>query len=293
MLNRMSLKDTLFSVKHTINCGGSLIDLNQPKIMGILNITPDSFYDGGMHFSEALVLEHVNRMHTEGAAIIDVGGYSSRPGAADVSIEEEKKRVQKALKIIRANFPDIILSIDTFRAEIASLAVNEYGVNLINDISSGRLDEQMLLTAGRLNVPYIMMHMQGIPRNMQVNPKYADIIRELIAFFSERIVRARESGIKDIIIDPGFGFGKNTDHNYMLLRELKLFEMLECPIAIGISRKSMVYKPLGLTPDDALTGTTVLHVLALKNGASILRVHDVKEAVQTVKLLDLYSTAGK
>jgi len=289
----MIFKDTLFSVKQTINCGGTILDLSTPKIMGILNMTPDSFYDGGTHNSEDSVLEHVNRMISEGADIIDIGGFSSRPGAADISSGEEKERIGKALRVIRRYFPSAILSVDTFRPEIASFTVKEFGVSIINDISAGTFDDEMFATAAALKVAYIMMHMQGTPRSMQLNPHYNDVVRDIISFFSERITRARDSGITDIVIDPGFGFGKTVENNYTLLRELRMFEMLDCPLLVGLSRKSMVYKPLGLTPADALTGTTAIHVLALGNGARILRVHDVKEAVQTVKLIDLYRNAGK
>jgi dihydropteroate synthase len=288
----MSFKDTLFSGKQTINCRGTVIDISRPKIMGILNITPDSFYDGGRYISDESIRDHIGQMVSEGADIIDVGGYSSRPGASRISVEQEKKRIKKALEIIRSEFPGLIVSIDTFRSEIASFAVNEFGVSIINDISSGSLDDNMLSTAGRLKVPYIMMHMQGTPDNMQTSPQYGDITKEVIAYFADRVAKAKQCGITDIIVDPGFGFGKTIDHNFTLLRELKLFEVLECPIAVGISHKSMVYKPLGLAPDDALNGTTVLHTIALLNGAAILRVHDVKEALQTVKLLDLYHTTG-
>ncbi len=284
----MSFKDTLFSNNHTINCSGTIMDLTRPKIMGILNVTPDSFYDGGRSFTEKDIHQKVSEMVQEGVDILDVGGYSSRPGAADISSEEEKERLKKGIQIIRNEFPDLPLSVDTFRSEIAEYAVKEFGACIINDISAGRSDDRMFQVVSTHHVTYLMMHMQGNPRIMQVNPQYGDVTREVIAFFAERIAVAREAGIKDIIIDPGFGFGKTVNHNYTLLRELGLFEMLDCPVAIGISRKSMVYKPLGMTPDDALTGTVALHALALLNGAVILRVHDVKEAVQTVKLVDLY-----
>lgn len=289
----MSPKDTIFSVKHTLNCGGTVVDLSKPGVMGILNITPDSFYDGGKHLSETSLIGQVHKMVEEGADIIDVGGYSSRPGAAHVASEEEKERIKWALQLIRRNFPSVLISIDTFRSEIAEFAVNEYGACMINDIYAGIIDNEMMPTAARLKVAYLIMHMKGTPENMQHNPHYGDVTKELTGFFCERIARAKESGINDILIDPGFGFGKTVEHNYTLLRELKLFQALECPIVVGISRKSMVYRPLGLSPDEALTGTTALHVLALMNGAKLLRVHDVKEAVHTVKLVDLYCTAGK
>jgi dihydropteroate synthase len=289
----MHLKDTLFSVKHTINCAGTVLDLSQAKIMGILNITPDSFYDGGKTMTESSIINHVSQMIADGADIIDVGGYSSRPGAKEISFEEEKERIDRALRIVRHHFPSQLLSIDTFRADIASIAVKEYGVNIINDISAGDLDDQMISTAARLKVPYIMMHMKGTPRMMQINPEYNDVVKEIISYFTKRIAIARSAGIDDIIIDPGFGFGKTIEHNYTLLRELSLLKILGCPLVVGISRKSMIYKPLGLNPENALTGTTVLHGLTLLNGAVMLRVHDVKEAVQTVRMVELYRNSEK
>lgn len=287
----MSLKDTLFSVKQTINCGGHVIDLRQPKIMGILNITPDSFYDGGRYYSESAILDRVNAMISEGADIIDIGGYSSRPGAEEISTAEEEKRVRLAMDTIRRHHSSFILSIDTFRSDIASMAVKEYAAAIINDISAGTLDSKMMRTASSLKVPFLMMHMKGTPKTMQIDPQYDNPISEIIAYFSERLAAAREAGINDIIIDPGFGFGKTVEHNYSILRDLNLLTLLGCPVAAGLSRKSMVYKPLGLVSENALTGTTAVHVLALLNGASILRVHDVKEAVQTARIVGLYRNA--
>ena len=289
----MSLKDTLFSIKQTINCRGTLIDFATPRIMGILNITPDSFFDGGVYQREEDILSRVEQMLSEGADIIDVGGCSSRPGAADVSLTEEMARVQTALGTIRKHFPGALISIDTFRAEIAEYGVKEFGVGIINDISAGLLDEKMFALAGSLHVAYIMMHMKGTPQNMQINPQYGDIVKDLLAFFAGRIAVAKESGIHDIIVDPGFGFGKTVADNYELLNQLKVFEILGYPVLVGLSRKSMIYKSLGITPAEALNGTTVLNTLALKNGAKILRVHDVKEAVQTVKLLTVYQNSRK
>lgn len=288
----MRLKDTFFSVKQTINCGGTILDLGLPKIMGIMNITPDSFYDGGVYHTEGDILAHVEKLLEEGADIIDVGGYSSRPGAAEISSVEEMNRVKKALHVIRLRFPEILLSIDTFRSDIAAYAVKEYGVNMINDISGGQLDENMLPTTGSLHVPYIMMHMKGIPRNMQDDPRYGDILKDLLVYFAERTSIARDCGIKDIIVDPGFGFGKSMGGNYALLHHLRLFEVLGYPIMAGLSRKSMIYKALDITASESLNGTSSLNALALVNGAKILRVHDVKEAVQTVKLITLYQKAG-
>jgi dihydropteroate synthase len=288
----MSLKDTIFSVKQTINCGGTIIDFAEPRVMGILNITPDSFFDGGSYLSESAILSHTSAMLTEGADVIDIGAYSSRPGAEEVTFEEEKSRLMPALKAIRKSFPNSILSVDTFRAGIAKYAVNEFGVNLINDISSGLLDNNMMPVIGSLKIPYIMMHMRGTPQDMQKNTSYQDVTKDLLAFFADRISVARKAGIDDLIVDPGFGFGKTPEDNFKLLRELKLFDLLGLPVMVGLSRKSMIYKSLHLSPDEALNGTTVLHVLALNNGAKILRVHDVKEAIQAVRLFSIYAKAG-
>ncbi len=288
----MSSKDTSFSIKQTINCNGRLVDFSTPRIMGILNVTPDSFYDGGYYLTEKDILARASAILSEGADIIDVGACSSRPGAADITAEWEKERLVLAFGVIRKAFPDALLSVDTFRAEIAEFVVNEYGVSIINDISAGTMDDGMLPAAGRMKVPYIMMHMQGTPQNMQKNPKYNDVTKDLLAFFTRRIALARQAGIEDIIIDPGFGFGKTPDHNFALLRELDLFTILGCVIMVGLSRKSMIYKSLNTTPDQALNGTTVLHALALQNGAGLLRVHDVKEALEVVRLFTLYRDAS-
>lgn len=288
----MSSKDTLFSTKRTINCNGRVVDFSTPRIMGILNVTPDSFYDGGRYQTEKQVLKRAEAILNEGADIIDVGAYSSRPGAADITAEWEKERLVPAFRVIRKAFPDALLSVDTFRAGIAEYMANEFGVSIINDISAGMMDDNMLVTLGRMKVPYIMMHMQGTPQNMQKYPRYNDVTRDLLAFFTQRMALAREAGIEDIIIDPGFGFGKTPDHNFLLLRELDLFSMLDCIIMVGLSRKSMIYKSLNITSDQALNGTTVLHTLALQNGAKLLRVHDVKEALETVRLFTLYRNAS-
>jgi dihydropteroate synthase len=287
----MNPKDTLFSIKQTINCGGRLIDFSVPRVMGILNTTPDSFYDGGKYLNEKEIVKRVSAMLSEGADIIDVGACSTRPGAADVTPQEEMERLKRALIPIRNSFPDIILSVDTFRATVAEYAVVQFRAGLINDISSGQLDERMLPTAAALKVPFIMMHMQGIPQNMQINPEYEDITKELLAYFAQRIDLAQNTGITDLIIDPGFGFGKTLRHNYVLLHELRLFAALGHPIMVGLSRKSMIYKSLQVTPEEALNGTTVLNTLALNNGARLLRVHDVKEAVEAIRLFSLYQEA--
>jgi dihydropteroate synthase len=267
-----------------INAGGKLIDLEVPRVMGILNITPDSFYKGSRYTSDEEIVRAAVNMMQNGADIIDVGGYSSRPGATDISTEEESRRVLKAINLISRELPDLVISVDTFRADVAKEAVNGCGAHIINDISGGEGDTGMFSVIEDLNVPYIMMHMKGDPRNMQVDPVYDDIVADILRWFGERIFRLRSVGVKDIIIDPGFGFGKTVAHNYDLLRRLGDFSVAGLPVLIGISRKSMIWKTLGITADEALNGTTALNMAALFNGADILRVHDVKEAVQAVRL---------
>lgn len=269
----------------TINCKGGLIDLTSPKVMGILNITPDSFYDGGIHSKEHDILIHVERMLNEGATFIDVGAYSSKPNANYVSEEEELARILPIVASILKRFPDVLLSIDTFRAKVAKACV-EMGATLINDISAGKLDNAMLPTVAELRVPYIMMHMRGTPLNMQTKTDYHNLTKDILFYFSERIAKARSLGIIDLIVDPGFGFAKTKEQNFELLNNLDLFKMLELPILVGISRKSMIYKTLNNSPKEALNGTTVLNTIALQKGAHILRVHDVKEAVECIKLIE-------
>lgn len=281
----MEDKDTFFSEKYLINCNGSLLDLSRPKIMGILNVTPDSFYDGGRYFQEKTIKNQVGRLVEEGADIIDVGGYSSRPGADHISLKEEQERILPVLDLIRKNYPDLILSVDTFRSDIACKVVEDYRVDIINDISAGEMDPAMFETIARLKVPYIMMHMKGTPQDMKEKARYKDMIREITDYFSLKYDQLRKLGVKDIIIDPGFGFGKNIQHNYQLLNNLNQFKIFELPIMVGLSRKSMVYKTLDITPDGALNGTTVLNTIALMNGADILRVHDVKQAREVITLV--------
>lgn len=281
----MEDKDTFFSEKYLINCNGSLLDLSRPKIMGILNVTPDSFYDGGRYFQEKTIKNQVGRLVEEGADIIDVGGYSSRPGADHISLKEEQERILPVLDLIRKNYPDLILSVDTFRSDIACKVVEDYRVDIINDISAGEMDPAMFETIARLKVPYIMMHMKGTPQDMKEKARYKDMIREITDYFSLKYDQLRKLGVKDIIIDPGFGFGKNIQHNYQLLNNLNQFKIFELPIMVGLSRKSMVYKTLDITPDEALNGTTVLNTIALMNGADILRVHDVKQAREVITLV--------
>lgn len=267
----------------TLNCNGKLVDLSNPKIMGILNLTPDSFYDGGKYKEEKHVLNQVEKMVLEGATFVDLGAYSSRPGAAMVSPEEEMSRIVPVVKVLLKTFPTTIVSIDTFRAKVADACLKE-GAAMINDISGGLQDDGMLEVVGTHRVPYIMMHMKGTPQTMQQHTDYEDVVTDLLYYFSERIAKAREHRINDIIIDPGFGFSKTLEQNYRLLRHLDLFQSLELPILTGLSRKSMIYKVLDKTPQEALNGTTALHMVALQNGATILRVHDVAEALECVKL---------
>lgn len=267
----------------TINCKGNLIDLSTPKVMGILNITPNSFFDGGKYKDESTILNRVEKMLNDGASFIDIGAYSSKPGAEFVSEEEELARLLPVLELILLKFPEILLSIDTFRSEVAKKCI-ENGAAIINDISAGLLDEKMIETISKLQVPYIMMHMKGNPETMQSLVNYEDVVKEMMFYFSERINKARSFGLNDIIIDPGFGFAKTIEHNYEIMQKLDFFSILELPVLVGISRKSMIYKVLENTPEEALNGTTILNTIALQKGANILRVHDVKEAVECIKI---------
>ncbi|GGG55687.1 dihydropteroate synthase [Bizionia arctica] len=269
----------------TINCKGKLIDLSTSKVMGILNLTPDSFYDGGKFKNESEILSQVYIMLKAGATFIDLGAYSSRPDANHISEEEELKRLLPIVTLILKEFPEALLSIDTFRSQVAKQGI-EAGASLINDISAGLLDEKMLETVAKLQVPYIMMHMKGTPQTMQQETNYKNIIKEMLFYFSERIAKAKALGIMDVIVDPGFGFSKTREQNFEILKQLELFKLLEKPVLIGVSRKSMIYKTLENTAQEALNGTTVLNTIALQKGASILRVHDVKEAVECIRLLE-------
>lgn len=267
----------------TINCRGSLIDFNTPKVMGILNCTPDSFYDGGCNNSMDKLLLQAGKILAGGADFIDIGAYSSKPNAAFVSEEEEIQRIVPVVKAVLKEFPNAILSIDTFRAGVAKACLDN-GAAIINDISAGLLDTKMMEVVGSYKVPYIMMHMRGTPQTMVKLTQYNDIVKEMLFYFSERIAEARIHGINDIVIDPGFGFAKTIAQNYEVMQKLELFDITGLPLLAGVSRKSMIYKILGTTADDALNGTTVLNTIALTKGAKILRVHDVKEAVETVKI---------
>ncbi|MDI5950494.1 dihydropteroate synthase [Flavobacterium sp. LB2P84] len=269
----------------TINCKGILVDLSTPKVMGILNVTPNSFFDGGKYKNETEILSQVEKMVLEGATFIDIGAYSSKPSAEFVSEQEEIARIVPVVNLILKHFPETIISIDTFRSEVAKASI-ESGAAIINDIAAGNLDEKMFEIIAKYNVPYIMMHMRGNPQTMQTLTDYDDIVKEMLFYFSEKVAKARSFGINDLIIDPGFGFAKTTDQNYEVFQKMELLNILELPLLVGISRKSMIYKTLGTTIENALNGTTVLNALALTKGAKILRVHDVKEAMECVTLFN-------
>lgn len=267
----------------TINCKGQLLDLSTPKVMGVLNLTPDSFYDGGKFKNEKEALKQVEKYRIDGMDILDIGAYSSRPGADDISEDEELKRQNSVLKQITKEFPDLVISIDTFRSSVAKESLDQ-GAHIINDISAGKLDEQMLEVIAQYQVPYIMMHMRGTPQTMKQLTTYDDLVKEVVYYFSERLAVTKKMGINDVIIDPGFGFAKTTAQNFELLNHLDILQSLDVPILTGISRKSMIYKTLGIDSKQALNGTTALHMVALQNGSSILRVHDVLEAKECITL---------
>jgi dihydropteroate synthase len=261
------------------------MDLSEPQVMGILNVTPDSFYAGNRGTTEESIVKRLHQIMDEGASIVDIGAYSTRPGADEVSMEEEMNRLRMGLELVRKHCPDTIVSVDTFRADVAKMCVEEYGAAIINDISAGQMDKDMFTTIARLGIPYIIMHMKGTPQDMQVNPQYDHFLKEIFYYFSEKVQKLRDLGAKDIIIDPGFGFGKTLEHNYELMNHLEEFALFELPLLVGVSRKSMIYKLLGTTPEEALNGTTALNTIALLKGANILRVHDVREAVESVRIV--------
>ncbi len=269
-----------------INLNGILTDLSVPQVMGILNVTPDSFYAGSRKQTEAEIAARACEILEQGGSIIDVGAYSSRPNATHISEEEEMERLRRGLQIIGRECPGAVVSVDTFRADVARMCVEEYGVALINDIAAGEMDERMFPMAARLGVPYIIMHMQGTPQNMQQQPHYENVVKEVICYFARKVQQLCELGVKDVIVDPGFGFGKILEHNYQLLDHLEDFSVLGQPLLVGVSRKSMIYRLLGGEPEDALNGTTAVHTVALMKGADILRVHDVREACQAVAVLE-------
>lgn len=275
-------------MKMNINCKGKLIDISSPKVMGVLNLTPDSFYDGNKFNNEKKILNQVEKMLNDGATFIDIGAYSSRPGATHISEDEEKSRIIGIVELLAAEFPDSNLSIDTFRSTIADECLNA-GASIINDITASEYDSNILEIVYKHNAPYVMMHMNGMPNNMMKQNKYNNLIKDILYYFSKKIEAARTAKINDIIIDPGFGFSKNIDQNYVLLKNLDLLKSLELPILVGLSRKSMIYKLLKTTPELALNGTTSLNTIALLNGATILRVHDVKEAMECIKITNQFN----
>ena len=282
----MKSKDTFFSSKPSINCSGRLLSFERPRVMGILNITPDSFYTGSRNMAAERIHEQAEKMLEEGASILDVGAVSTRPGAEEISVFQELERLGPALENLRKFCPQAIISVDTYRSVVARSVVSDYNVNIINDISGGQMDSDMFATIAKLKVPYILMHTRGTPANMQKKTQYNDLLREILLYFSERINSLNRLGVNDIIIDPGFGFAKNTEQNFDILGSLGAFHILEKPLLVGVSRKSMIYKSLKINASDALNGSTALHAVAIMGGANILRVHDVKEAVEVVGLLE-------
>lgn len=288
---KSDLESNFFSTNKTLNIRGRLIDLSSPKVMGILNVTPDSFYDGNRYTTEASISKQVEKMVNDGATFIDVGAYSSRPGADDVPQDDEVKRSVEAIRIIAKNFPSTFISIDTFRSEVARIAVQE-GACLVNDISGGALDQQMFTTVAQLKVPYILMHMRGNPKTMTTQTEYVNILKDIVDYFHVKVSQLHQLGVKDIIIDPGFGFSKTAQQNFELLNHLDHFKILNKALLVGLSRKSMIWKTLQTKPEDALNGTTSLNTIALMRGASMLRVHDVKEAVEVVKLVSAVKGNG-
>lgn len=280
------MKDKVFCLKKTLNLKGNLVQLDTPLVMGILNVTPDSFYDGGRYTRNRDLLLHVEKMLKDGATILDIGGYSSRPGALALPVEEELKRVINGIKIIVKSFPEAYISVDTFRARVAKAAVEE-GACMINDISGGNLDKEMFSTVASLQVPYVLMHMKGTPQNMKDKNTYNDLMSDIVDYFQKKVHELVNFGVKDVILDPGFGFAKSIAQNYEILRNLDYFQVLNLPVLLGVSRKSSIYKSLNITAEEALNGTTVLNTIGLMNGGNILRVHDVKEAAEAIKLFKL------
>jgi dihydropteroate synthase len=271
---------------HFINFGGSLMDVSTPRVMGILNVTPDSFYSGSRTQTSKQIAERVEQLRNEGADIIDIGACSTRPGSEQPTIDEEMNRLQMGLKVAQDVWPEAILSVDTYRSKVAQVCVEKYGVAMVNDIAAGQMDEEMFPTVARLGVPYVLMHMQGTPDTMQVNPHYTDVVDEVVTYLARRSNELHDRGVADVIVDPGFGFGKTLEHNYELMSRLEELHLLEMPLLVGISRKSMVYRLLGVTPEEALNGTTALNTIALMKGAHILRVHDVKACRQCIDIVD-------
>lgn len=283
-MKNFSTSDPLFSRNLSLNLGGTIMDLSTPRVMGILNLTPDSFYEGNRVPEPAMAIEMAREMIEQGADILDVGAVSSRPGAHEITEAEEMERLSPVMEALRGTYPDFPISVDTWRANVARAVTERFGVQMINDISAGSLDPEMFSTMARLGIPYIIMHMKGTPENMQDDPVYENVVDELLQFFAERVYKLNLLGLNDIVIDPGFGFGKNIDQNYELLAHFDSFQMLELPLMAGVSRKSMIYKLLESNPDTALNGTTAAHMALLQKGARLLRVHDVRAAVETIKI---------
>lgn len=273
--------------KNSINLNGHLIDLSKPVVMGILNVTPDSFFDGGKYKTEKKVVKRAEEILEQGGTIIDIGAISTQPGSEGVSTKDEIDRLVPAVKAVRKAFPEAIISIDTYRSWVAMKVIEDCGPCIVNDVSGGNFDVHMFETIGKLGVPYILMHIQGTPLKMQDNPVYEDIIRDISMFFTDRVKKLNKAGVKDVIIDPGFGFGKTLSHNYELLNRLDSFKVFQLPVLVGVSRKSMIHKLLGLKPEDALNGTSVVNTMALMGGADLLRVHDVREAVEAVRIIEM------
>lgn len=286
---KSSFENNFFSTNKTLNLNGRLIDLHSPRVMGILNVTPDSFYDGNRYSTGADILKQVEKMLRDGATFIDVGGHSTRPGAEEISVDEERKRVLQAVKNIAREFPDAFISVDTFRSEVVRAAVDE-GAHLVNDVSGGSLDDTMFTTVAQLKVPYILMHMRGTPQTMTQLTVYENLVKDIMDFFHEKIFQLQQLGVKDIIVDPGFGFAKTVEQNFELLGKLDHFNILGKPVLAGLSRKSMIWRTLGITAEEALNGTTSLNTVALLKGASLLRVHDVKQAVEAINLIEKISS---
>jgi len=282
----MAFKDTFFSSKKSINCGGQLIDLSIPRVMGIINVTSDSFYPGSCYEDVEDILKRVEQIIHEGGSFIDLGATSSRPGKKLIQTNDEIAKLTPVFEAIKKKFPEVIISLDTYNSATAKWAIENFRIPIINDISAGNIDPHMFRIIADYKVAYIIMHMQGIPENMQLNPRYSDLIKEIIIYFSSKVEQLKVMGVNDVIIDPGFGFGKTIEHNFSLMNKLDAFKIFELPLLVGISRKSMIYKVLNTTPGEALNGTTSLNTVALLSGADILRVHDVKEAMETITLVE-------
>jgi len=283
-MNKNDVKDTFFSKNHSLNCSGKLLSLETPQVMGVINVTPDSFHDGGNFIDPSDATDQAGKLLAEGAGIIDIGGISSRPGAKPVSVSEETDRLHAVVSKIRSSFPDAILSIDTYKSQVVKEMSDQYNIDIVNDITAGNGDSEMIPLISNLNIPYLIMHMQGEPSNMQDNPHYKNITDEIIQFFSEKLNLLFKKGINDVLIDPGFGFGKTRDHNYELLSHIDSFRMFEIPLVAGVSRKSMIQKLLNTNSESALNGTTAVHMLQLERGVNILRVHDASPAIEAIKI---------